>query len=126
PALLSAAAILTVLCSLRYVIVTRACCPADACAWYLLLLASLVPAVWLLVVWDWDNHAVAPVANWVGIPVALLLVPTAAAWHDVATATRLTPTGYAARSLLEVLVLVPVWGCIWVALEFLLLSWVGP
>jgi hypothetical protein len=56
-----AAAILAVLYSFRYLI-RRGCSPASALAWYVMLLASLLPAVWLLVVFDWDNQAVSAVA----------------------------------------------------------------
>lgn len=59
-AYLYAAAILVLLCLLRYAIVRGACCSADAAVWYLLLLTSLVPAIWLLVVVDWDNEGVSP------------------------------------------------------------------
>lgn len=125
-ALLSAVAILILLCSLRYAIVCKGCCRADAAAWYLLLLSAAVPAVWLLVELDWDNEAVSPLANWVGTPVALLLVPTLFAGYDVVAANRLPLGLYAGRSLLEILVLVPVWFYIWVAyFEFLLLGWFG-
>jgi hypothetical protein len=108
-ALLYAAALLAVLYPLRYVITVRARSRADALAWYALLLASLLPAVWLLVVVDWDNEAVAPVANWVGTPVILLFVPTAFLAFDLTAATRPGPGGYVLRSLWEAAVLTPVW-----------------
>jgi hypothetical protein len=57
-------------------------------------------------VFDWDNEAVAAVANWVGTPIALLFVPTAFAFYDVTVGPRLPVWWYAARSLLEIVVLV--------------------
>jgi hypothetical protein len=120
---LFAVALLTVLYGLRYVIIAKAVSPADALAWYALLLASLLPGVWLLVAWDWDNRAVAPIANWVGTPVMALFVPTAFLCFDVATATRPRPGWYAARSLLEVLVLTPAWVVCWAFIELGFLGW---
>jgi hypothetical protein len=121
-----ALAVLALLCSLRLLIVRWAVGPADALAWYGLLVAALLPAVWLLVVFDWDNEAASPEANWVGTPIALLFVPSVVACWDVLTGTRLSGWNYAARSLLEVVVLVPLWVCFWVMCMELPLGWVGP
>lgn len=55
------------------------------------------------------------------------MVPTVFACYDVAVGSRLSPGLYAARSLLEVFVLVPVWAYFWVGFfEFLLFGWIGP
>jgi hypothetical protein len=124
-ALLNAAAILALLCCVRYPITVRSASAASALAWYGLLLASLLPCVWLLVAIDWDNEAVAPAGNWVGTPVALFGLPTAVLAFDLSTATRLTPRLYGARCLVEVLVLVPIWAVAWCYCEILLLGWVG-
>jgi hypothetical protein len=124
-AFIFAAAITVLLYSLRFLIFAKAHSSFDAFAWYLLLLASLLPAVWPLVVTEWDNEAGAPIGNWVGAPVALLFVPAAIALYDVATATRLTAWPFAARSLVEVVVLFPAWLYFWVMCMFLLLGWVG-
>jgi hypothetical protein len=125
-ALFFAVALLILLCSLRFLIIANVRCPIDAFAWYLLLLASLLPTVWLLVVYDWDNEAGSDIAIWVGTPVALLFVPTAFACYDLVTNTRLTAWPYIARSLIEVIILVPTWAYIWVVFfMFFLLGWVG-
>jgi hypothetical protein len=121
-----ALAVLALLCSLGLLIVRRAVGPLDALAWYCLLLAALLPAVWLLVAFDWDSEAASPEANWVGTPIALLFVPTVVACWDVLTVTRLSAWRYAARSLLEIAVLVPLWACFWVMCMELPLGWVGP
>jgi hypothetical protein len=121
-----AVAILAVLYASRSLIVRRASCPASALAWYVMLLAALLPAVWLLVVFDWDNQAVSAVACWAGTPIALLSVPTLSFGFDLATGLRLRGGAYLARSLLEAAVLVPIWAVLWVYCEFLVLNWVGP
>jgi hypothetical protein len=121
-----AVAALALLYSLRYLILTRSRSLANALTWYLLLLSSLLPAVWLLVVFDWDNEAVAEIANWVGTPIMLFFVPTAFLCYDAWKGTKPTAGGYIARSLLEVVVLIPAWALFWVFCEFLLLGWFGP
>jgi len=118
--------ILVLLGSLRFLIIAKAASPADAVAWYLLLLASVLPAVWLLVVFDWDNEWVAPIANWVGTPVALLSVSTLFVCYDLATGTRLTGWKYVVRSLVEVAILVPAWDFFCLFCMVFLLGWVGP
>jgi hypothetical protein len=121
-----AVALLVLLCFLRFVIITRVRCPAEAITWYLLLLAALLPAVWLLVVVDWDNEAVAAIGNWIGTPITLFVVPTAFAFYDAIAGVRLSAGWYAARSLVEVVVLVPVWAVLWVLVgEMFLLGWFG-
>jgi len=67
---------------------------------------------------------VSGIAEWVGTPIALLFVPTAFLVYDLITATHLTAWKYAARTLLEIL-LIPVWVYLWLMCEFLLLGWVG-
>ena len=64
-------------------------------------------------------------ANWVGTPILFFFVPTASFCCDLVTASRLQPGWYAARSLFEVVVLVPVWAVCWGFCEFLLPGWFG-
>jgi hypothetical protein len=90
-AFLYAAAILAFLCLVRYLLTTRLRRGASAFAWYFLLVASLLPCVWLLVVCDWDNNAVGPEGNWIGWPIIVFFVPTAVLCYDLATRTRLKP-----------------------------------
>jgi hypothetical protein len=125
-AFLFAVVILVLVCGLRYLITARSRSALDAWFWYLLLLAMTLPAVWLLVVFDWDNEAVAAIANWVGTPIMLLAVPTAFLCFDAATATRLPAGTYTLRCVVEVLLLVPLWAVVWAYTEFLLLGWFGP
>jgi hypothetical protein len=124
-AYLYAAGIFPLLYLLRYPITAWSRSPADAFAWYLLLVAALLPGVWHLVVFDWENAVVAPVANWIGGPIMFFFVPTALFCCDLGTATRLKPGWFAACALLEVVVLVPLWAVCWACCEFLLLGWVG-
>src|SRR5438105_8062362 len=64
------------LCALRFLILRGGRPASDAAVWYCLALAALLPAIWLLVVTDWDNEFVAETACWVGMPIALLFVPS--------------------------------------------------
>lgn len=117
--------LLAALYLLRFTITRWVRSPASALAWYALLLAALLPGVWLLVVTDWDNEAVAEIACWMGTPIALLFVPTAVLGWDVAFGVRLPGGAYAVRALVELLLFVPVWLMAWVYFEMLVLNWFG-
>jgi hypothetical protein len=125
-AILHAVAILSLLYLVRYFITTRSQSVTSAWLWYSILLAALLPGVWLLVAFDWDNEAVAPIANWVGTPIVLFVVPTASMCFDLTTGTRLPPRWYLARSAFELIALIPIWTALWVFCEFFVLGWVGP
>jgi hypothetical protein len=125
-AFLYAAGLLIVLCALRLLILRKSRGPIDAAAWYCLVLSAFVPAVWLFVVTDWDNEAVAETACWVGYPIALLFVPTAVFLFDLITHTSLAPGVYLLRSVGEICLLVPNWCVFWVIVESLILGWIGP
>jgi hypothetical protein len=114
------------LCVLRFLIVRGNRRASDATAWYCLALAVYLPAIWLLVVVDWDNDAVAPIACWVGVPIALLFVPSVVFCADLLLRPALSPARYALRSALEIVVLVPLWSFLWGFVEFLILGWFGP
>ncbi len=120
-----AGGLLISLCTLRFLVVRGSRRASDAIAWYCLALAVFLPAIWLLVVVDWDNEAVAPVACWVGDPIALLCIPTIVFGADLVLRPSLTPAGYALRSIFEIVVLVPIWCLVWVYVMLLILGWVG-
>jgi hypothetical protein len=121
-----AVTLLVLLCGVRFVIIRMACCRLDAAAWYVLLIVSLLPAVWLFIDVDWGNEAVSPLGSWIGMPILVLTVPTAVACYDVATATHLPAWEYSVRSFFEVVFLVPVWAYLWVVVgEMLILGWFG-
>jgi hypothetical protein len=123
--LLWAVTLLALLYLLRYAITRWARSPESVLTWYALLLASLLPGVWLLVVTDWDNEAVAEIGCWAGTPIALLFVPTAVLVWDVAFKVRLSGAAYAARALVEVIVFVPIWSVAWAYFEMFVLGWFG-
>jgi hypothetical protein len=125
-ALLYGGGLLIALCTLRFLIVTKSRRASDAVAWYCLALAVILPAVWLLVVVDWDNEAVAEIACWVGYPIALLTVPSCLFCLDLVSRSPLSPGSCALRTLAELCGLVPVWLFVWTYAEFFILGWVGP
>jgi hypothetical protein len=121
-----AAGLLTTLCASRFLILRKGRGSIDAIAWYCLVLSVFVPAVWLFVVTDWDNEAVAEIGCWVGYPIALLFVPTVVFLVDLITRSSLAPGVYLLRSIGEICLLVPVWCMVWVYIELLILGWIGP
>jgi hypothetical protein len=120
-----AGGLLITLCTLRFLILRKSRGPIDAIIWYCLVLSVFVPAVWLFVVTDWDNEAVAEIACWVGCPIALLFVPTVVFLFDLITHTSLAAGLYLLRSVGEICLLVPVWCMVWVYIELLILGWIG-
>src|SRR5262249_48868451 len=124
-AFLHGIALFLFLYTLRYPIIIRTGSAAGALAWYVLLLAALLPWIWLFVVTDWDNEAGSKLANWLCTPIALLSVPTVFLFLLLAARVHLTLGTYIALSLIEVTLLVPMWLVFWVHLEFYLLGWVG-
>ena len=121
-----AAGLLITLCALRFLIVRKSRNPGNAAIWYCLVLAVIIPAIWLFVVIDWDNEAVADIACWVGDPIALLLVPSVLFFVDLTTPLFRDLGSYLLRSIVEICVLVPVWSVVWVYIEAFILGWVGP
>ena len=87
-----------------------------------------VLATWLLLCWvfwsSWGGPDVSPAHNYVGMPVALLTVPTLSFLYDLATRKG---EGYqisSRRTVFELVVLVPVWFCCWIYIEFDRLQWI--
>ena len=119
-----AVGLLVLLCAVRYLIERMNSRTGDSVVWYCLALAVFVPAIWLLVDTDWDNMGVSPLACWVGVPIALLFVPSAMFYADLLMGP-LPPGIYTLRSLLEIVVLVP--GCLhfWTLIELFVLGWWG-
>ena len=121
-----AVGILVVLCVVRFLILRTAHPASYAVAWYCLALAVFVPAIWLLVVIDWDNEAVSKVACWVGYPISLLVVPSVLFCVDLRLFPSLSAGVYAVRSVVEMVILVPTWLFLWIWVELLFLGWWGP
>ncbi len=117
--------IFIVLYTVRYLILQQTSSHADAAIWYTLLLVFILPWVWLFVVVDWDNEWVLSSANWVGIPMTLLFVPTAFFVYDLLASVRLSPGPYTARVFLEVFVAGPVWVVCWFLCQVFILGWVS-
>jgi hypothetical protein len=77
-------------------------------AWYCLLVALSLPCIWFFVDTDWWNPFVYRLACWVGLPVGIWLVPTYSLWLDASAAERPSLRQYCWRSVVELLLLVPV------------------
>lgn len=91
---------------------------------YFLLVGMTLPLIWLFVVTEWDNPQWTPVARWYGYPIGLLVIPTAFFRYDLNKETR-DDLGILGRSLIEVVVLVPIWFVCWIVLQLALgLLWI--
>lgn len=71
-----------------------------------------------------ERFPLSPVVRWVGIPIGLLLVPTISFLADlVGQKEPTTLLNYSVRSIVEVLVVIPIWWTVWVVMQ-ILLGWV--
>jgi hypothetical protein len=87
---------------------------------FVLLLAASLTCIWLLVVLDWRNPHVFPIACWVYYPFGILLVPTISFHADTAAMSSPSLRWYVARSCVEVVLMVP-WLFFWTVLSFFFL-----
>jgi hypothetical protein len=80
--------------------------------------------IYVLVVTDWNNPNVRRIACWIGNPIILLFVPTVSFLFDLRTGTPPDVRRYAGRTVIEVLLFLPLWFFVWVYAELLVLGWV--
>jgi hypothetical protein len=90
--------------------------------WYCLGVACSLPYIWYLVVVDWRNPFAFRVSCWVYYPIGIWLVPMGSFAWDVVTRTHCTPQDYLARSVLEMIVIYPLWLYFWVFSSFFFLG----
>jgi hypothetical protein len=86
---------------------------------FVAMIGVFVPLLWLVSP-DWDNPHVYPIANYVGLPIAVLAVPVASFFSCVATNEK--PL-LSVRDLAELL-FIPIWFVGWIIFESFVLGWV--
>ena len=115
--------LLGVLYAAKFPLVRLAPKASVALALYCLVALLCLPYIYVLVTLDWHNTQVLPIGCWVGDPVMLLFVPTGSLVLDPKARTPPRVPAYALRSLLEVVVLIPLRVVCWTFLQFVL-GWV--
>jgi len=105
----------------KYRILTLRVQPWLALVLYLAVVAALLPYLYWRILslclydpvmreWrEWDD----PLAIWIGGPFAVFTVPTASFLFDTLMQKRPSAWFYALRSLVEVVILVPLWAIFW-------------
>ena len=91
---------------------------------FVLAAVAAVPVTWLLSP-DWDKPYVLRIANFVGTPIMVLMVPIVSFVYDLRAkqvAGRFKPALW--RLPLELFVAVPIWFVFWIFFEFGVLHWV--
>ena len=84
--------------------------------WYAFLVSLSLPYFYICLE-DWDNPHVSLTGNWLGTPVMFLVVPTLSFALD--TVIRDIRVGVLVlRSLIEIVILIPLWTWFWVMLSF--------
>jgi hypothetical protein len=127
--------LLAVLYLVKFRILTFRVRPWVASLLYFLVVAALLPYLYCSVVDDWGNRFVNLLATWIGwhglqgklradilnstSPIITFTVPTMSFFLDTLTRKRPSAWFYALRSLVEVIILVPLWALVWGCVEFL-------
>jgi hypothetical protein len=95
---------------------------ATAALLYVLGMACSLPYIWFFVVLDWHNPFVYRVSCWVYYPIAIWAVPTSSFAWDMTSRVPFSLQGYVARSLIELLMIIPAWVVSWMFVSFFLLG----
>ena len=90
---------------------------------YFLVVAALVPSIYFRVIDVRNAYHQAPLAAWIGLPIAAFTIPTVFFLYDVLAHKRPSLKFYVLRSLVEVVMLIPLWAVVWVCIESFL-GWV--
>jgi hypothetical protein len=88
---------------------------------YVMLVSLILP--YLYIHWeDWGNPFLFFVGNWLGMPVALLFVPTVTFVFDLLSRPVRSARWLLARSAIEIVVGIPLWGIFWAYFSFFMLG----
>jgi hypothetical protein len=125
--LLNALILVAVFYALKLTIIVRAK-PGTAAKWYGLLLAASLPFIWLFVANQWHDDSAyniggVKLAAWIGEPIALLFVPTAAFCFHQSIHASLTMSRLALHTVIELLLLMPMWRLVWLWFMLAVLHW---
>ncbi len=90
---------------------------------FLFLVACAVPLIHSLST-DWDNPDVSRLSPLIGEPILVLAVPLFSFLFDIPQPNRTFFPNWKWRIPLEIFVILPLWGAIWIAVEFFFLDWV--
>lgn len=89
---------------------------------YTLLVTASLPIIWFYLVTDWFNPHIFRITCWVGDPVGHLTVATVAFLVHLTRPTPPVPAQYLCYSLVEVLLIYPVWFYGWAVVSFFFLG----
>ena len=104
--------------------VTRCATRRSAVFRFSMLVLLSLPYIWFLCEPDWFNPHIYRVACWIGGPIAIWCIPTASFVIDLCVqgATKRW-TLYLIRSVIELLVVFPIWAAPWAWFSFFVLGW---
>ena len=96
--------------------------PWIALSLYVATAAAVLQYLYFCVLDSWDSGDVDRWAKWVGMPIIVFTVPTAVFLYD--NFCRPSLATYLVRSIVEIVVLIPLWACLWFY-AMLILGWFG-
>jgi hypothetical protein len=116
--------LLAVLYVVRYRILTLRVRPWLALLLYFVVVVALLPYLYCCIYVPWHSYSEAsPLAGWIGGPIDAFAIPTAFYFYDVLAHKLPSLKFYAVRSLLEIVILFPLWDFVWQVIE-LFLGWI--
>ncbi len=98
--------------------------PVVAIMLYLITLFAISPYLYYCVIDDWDEPFVLPQANWIGGPIAVFTIPTISFIYDLFMKQPPRLWVFIVRSVIEIVVIIPIWVILWVNFEFFVLDWI--
>ena len=91
---------------------------------YLITVIALLPYLYLCAPFDWDYVDSSPLANWVGGPIAVFTVPMISFLYDICLQRHHRLWVWIVRSLIEIVVIIPIWVILWAQFELFVLNWI--
>ena len=117
---------LAVLYVVKYRILTLRVQPWLGLLLYFLVVAALLPYLYCCIFVPWDRvWGLNPMADWIGGPIAAFTVPTVFFLYDTLAHKRPSLEFYAIRSLVEIVVLVPLWDVVWTVFMLFVFEWIA-
>ena len=98
--------------------------PIVATGLYFITVIALLPYLYFCTtfVW-WDNEGSSPLANWIGGPIAAFTIPTIFSIHELCTQEHPRLWIWILRSVIEIVVFIPIWIVLWFCFKLSVLGW---
>jgi len=114
--------VFAVLYVVKFRILTFRVQPWLALLLYLVVVAALLPYLYCRITDIWNDDKM---AKSVGVPIIVFTVPTVSFLYDTLEHKLPSLKSYAIRSLIEIVVFVPVWNLAWTLIMLFVIGWIA-